>query len=219
MIGRNKTEARPWTKADLATLRKLYPEMSGPAVAERMGRGLPSIKNQAVKLGLRKSDAYFAGKPGAFKAGHKPWNKDKPGSTGTHPNCRKSWFKAGHLGGQAARNYQRTGSLRIKDDLLERKVSDDPKLTACRKWRAVHRMVWEAANGPVPRGHVVVFKPGRKTHIESEITLDRVELITRAENMRRNSYHTRYPREVAQLIQLRGALNRKINNRTRNKQA
>jgi len=33
--------------------------------------------------------------------------------------------------------------------------------------------------------------------------------------MRRNSYHTRYPKEVAQLIQLKGALNRKINRRSR----
>jgi hypothetical protein len=45
------------------------------------------------------------------------------------------------------------------------------------------------------------------------ITLGRLELISRAENMRRNSYHTRYPKEVAQLIQLRGALNRQINKR------
>jgi hypothetical protein len=34
--------------------------------------------------------------------------------------------------------------------------------------------------------------------------------MSRAESMRRNSYHN-YPKELAQLIQLRGALNRKIN--------
>jgi len=49
----------------------------------------------------------------------------------------------------------------------------------------------------------------------SEITLDRVECISLAENMRRNSYLTRYPKEVADLIRLRGALNRKINTRER----
>lgn len=211
MIGRNKTPPQPWTPKALATLRKLYPEMSCHDVAERMGRSVASIKNQAVKLGLRKSDAYFASKPGAFKSGHTPWNKDKPGSTGTHPNCRKAWFKKGHRGGMAARNYKRMGSHRIKDDLLEKKVLDDG--APHRRWVAVHRLVWEAANGPIPEGHVAVFKPGRKTHVEAEITLDRIEVITRAENMRRNSYHTRYPKEVAQLIQLRGALNRQINKR------
>lgn len=48
------------------------------------------------------------------------------------------------------------------------------------------------------------------------ITADRLELVTRAENMARNTLH-RYPKEVAQLIQLRGALNRKINARTKDR--
>ena len=43
-----------------------------------------------------------------------------------------------------------------------------------------------------------------------EITADRVECISLAENMRRNSYHN-YPKPIAELIQLRGALMRKIN--------
>ena len=45
-----------------------------------------------------------------------------------------------------------------------------------------------------------------------QITADRVECITRAENMRRNTYH-RYGPEVAKLVQLRGAINRQIRKR------
>lgn len=46
------------------------------------------------------------------------------------------------------------------------------------------------------------------------VTPDSVELITRQELMKRNTLH-RYPKPIAQLIQLRGALNRQINKRDR----
>lgn len=52
------------------------------------------------------------------------------------------------------------------------------------------------------------------THRDS-ITLDRLELVTRAENMRRNSRHTRYPPDLNAVMQLKGALTRKINNRSK----
>ena len=114
-----------------------------------------------------------------------------------------------------SRNYRPIGSLRVsREGYLERKVSDDHPVPA-RRWVGVHRLVWEQAHGPVPPGHAVVFKPGRRTTVEAEITLDRLECITRADLMRRNSYHTNLPPEVARLVQLRGVLNRKINNRLR----
>ncbi|CAB3960116.1 hypothetical protein LMG7053_06166 [Achromobacter ruhlandii] len=43
------------------------------------------------------------------------------------------------------------------------------------------------------------------------ITADKVECISFAENMRRNTLH-RYPKEIAHAIQMRGALNRRIRN-------
>jgi len=71
--------------------------------------------------------------------------------------------------------------------------------------------MWEAQNGPVPRGHIVVFKDGNRENL----VLDNFELVTRQELMRRNSYHTRYPREIGLVIQLKGALQRQINKRER----
>ncbi len=79
----------------------------------------------------------------------------------------------------------------------------------------MHRLVWIAANGPVPEGHIVVFKPGRRTTELKEITPDAVELITRVENMRRNTVHAKYPRELARLVQLRGVLSRQINRKAK----
>ena len=60
-----------------------------------------------------------------------------------------------------------------------------------------------------------MFRPGRASTDEARIALDALELVSRAELMRRNSRHARYPPEVNQLIQLKGALNRKINARSK----
>lgn len=175
-------------------------------------------------MGLKKSAQYLAGphacrlrrgdevgKASRFKPGQTPWNKDKPGSTGHHPNTRRTQFKKGEMAGAAQHNYVPIGSLRVtKYGALERKVTDDPNIYPARRWRPVAHLVWEAANGPIPHGHVVRFKPGMHTTVEAEITLDRLECITYAENMRRTSLH-RYPKEIMRAIQLRGALNRRIN--------
>jgi hypothetical protein len=100
------------------------------------------------------------------------------------------------------------GTERIsKDGYLERKVTD---LQGVKNYRAVHLLNWEAVNGPLPAGHAVVFKDGNKHNV----ALDNLELITRAELMRRNTRH-RLPPELNAVIQLRGVLNRIINNKKR----
>jgi hypothetical protein len=77
---------------------------------------------------------------------------------------------------------------------------------------AVHRLVWEAVNGPMPRGYIVVFKPGMASSDPDMITIDRVELISRAELMRRNTRHS-LPPELNALISTKARLTRLINER------
>jgi hypothetical protein len=84
-----------------------------------------------------------------------------------------------------------------------------------RDWQSAHRLVWIAANGPIPAGHVVRFKDGRHTTEVEKITIDALECITLAENMRRNSFCNNYPPEMVKLIQTRGHMNRMINKRQR----
>ena len=60
----------------------------------------------------------------------------------------------------------------------------------------VHLLVWEAAHGPIPAHHAIIFLDGDKKNI----TLGNLELVTRTELMRRNTIHNRGP-EIAQLIQ------------------
>ncbi|MFO1268575.1 MAG: hypothetical protein U1F67_18490 [Rubrivivax sp.] len=89
-----------------------------------------------------------AGNKGAFKKASKPWNAGLKGVTGHHPNCRATQFKPGSFNGRAAKLVMPIGSYRVNaDGYLDRKVSDQPGPHTLR-WRAVHRMVWEAAHGP-----------------------------------------------------------------------
>jgi hypothetical protein len=160
-------------------------------------------------MGLKKSERFLAENTGRIKPGQTPWNKGVKGSTGTQAGCRATQFKPGRNPSEA-RNYRPVGSLRItKDGYLEQKVTDDQGIYPARRWVAFHRIVWERENGNVPHGHIVVFRPGMLTTDPEMVAVDRLECITRSENMLRNTYH-RYGKEVAQLIQLRGVITRKI---------
>lgn len=210
---------QPWTEWELAVLRECYPDSRTEDIALALGRTTRAVYGKAALMGLLKSDAYLAspaagrldGKRGAasrFVAGHTAWNKGSHFTAGGR--SAETRFKKGNMSGAAQHNYLPVGTTRIsKDGYLERKTNDDHPVPA-RRWISVHRLVWEAAHGPVPPKHVVVFKAGMRTNVEGEITVDRLECISQAENMRRNTLH-RYPKEIVDAIRWRAILNRRIN--------
>lgn len=229
VLGLRKSQRRPFTAAQDAALLARYADENTATLAGDLGRSLSAVYQRATVLGLRKSAAFMASdrsgrvqrgrqdprmRVSQFKPGQAGWNKGLKGVTGLHPNCRATQFRKGDRLGAAMHNYVPIGTEKIRDGYLCRKVTDDPATYPANRWHPIHRLIWTEANGPVPLGHVVVFKPGRHSTDRDAITLDALELVTRGELMRRNSYHTRYP-ELAPLIQLRGALNRKINRRAR----
>lgn len=195
---------KAWFPADIEILRELYPDHTAKFVANVLGRNVRSVHNKAFALGLAKAPGFWktVAHPVTntqFKKGMQPWNKGKPGATGHHPNTKATQFKKG----ATPRNTLPLGSLRMtKDGYMERKEA--------RGWVAVHRLVWERAHGPIPKGHIVRFKTGMKTAIEAEVTLERLECITRGENANRNSFR-RFGPEMAKLYQLKGAIARQLN--------
>lgn len=217
---------RSWSEADLRTLREQFADTRTDDLAQVLGRPYSSIAQKAAKLGLRKSAAYLAspaahrldglkGMGSRFTPGQEAWNKGLKGVVGVQEACRATQFKAGSCNGRAAQLVVPVGSYRVNaDGILDQKISDTPGLQTLR-WKPVHRLVWERANGPVPHGFVVVFLSGRKTTDPELITIDALELITRQELMRRNTVH-RYGREIAHVAQLRGAITRQINKRAKN---
>ncbi|MGO1069301.1 HNH endonuclease [Lysobacter sp. CA199] len=219
-----------WTDDQLETLRINYANWPTYLVAFVCGHSETSTYQKAKQLGLRKSAEFLSssasgrlqkgdlrGTSGRYPKGHVPANKGLRRPGWAPGRMAATQFKAGRPTHEA-RNYLPIGTERVNaDGYLERKVSDDQSVVPARRWVGVHRLVWEAANGPVPSGHAIAFRPGRRSVVAAEITLDALELVSRAQLGARNIFHNRYPKDVCQLIQLKGALNRKINRRNREK--
>lgn len=211
---------QPWKPHEAEAVRRLYPNTKTSDLAAALGRSVGSVYRLADKLGIRKSEAFFAspasgrldgvrGNGSRFRNGQPSWNT---GLVGWQAGGRsaETRFKKGRSADQA-HNYQPIGTERInKDGYLERKVTDDPNIVPVRRWVAVHRLVWEAANGPIPAGHAVTFRPGRRTTEAALITDDALELVSRAELARRNHPKNKSP-ELARLVQLKGAIARQVN--------
>ena len=208
---------RPYTDTEIAFVREHYATMKTTDIATAIGRSLTAVFALAQKLGIRKSPDFMSTVHGAVlrEAGRATRRKpgDTPSNRGLHympQGNEEARFKPG----QQPHNTLPIGSYRISGDgYLQLKVSNRSGAPSNR-WRSVHELVWIDAHGPVPAGHIVVFRSGRFTTQLEEITLDAVELVTRRELMLRNTVHRHGP-EIARLSQLRGAITRQINRRQR----
>lgn len=215
-----------WTDDQVETLRLLYPKYKTEDVAFMLGHTLEATYRKANALGLHKTPEFIAAESARqlakpdhplretrFQKGHTSWNKGTKGLAGVQEACRATQFRPG----QPPANTLPIGSTKLdKSSVLLQKIGDAPG-NGCKRWRAVHELVWVAANGPVPAKHIVVFKPGMRTNVLEEITIDRVECISLAENMRRNTRHN-LPRELNEIVQLKAVLTRQINKRMKHGQ-
>jgi hypothetical protein len=201
---------RPWSGREDARLRAIFPDRSTAAVAKILGRTLSGAEGRARILGLRKSARYLAspeacrlrrgdnvGAAFRFPKGHVPANKGlrRPGYSVGRGRMQSTQFKKGRLNGRAAELYKPIGTV-ITDGggYLIRKICETGR--GRQRWEFEHVIIWKRAHGPVPAGHAVCFKDGDRKHIE----LENLELISRADLMRRNSIHRRRSPEMREAI-------------------
>lgn len=223
---------KPWTPAEDEILRQRVPNEPTHVVAAAIGRSTSSTFARAHKLGVTKSAEYLAspaagrtnGRQGIgtrFVKGQVPPNKGLRRPGWAPGRMATTQFKKGSLSGRAQALLKPVGSERIsKDGYLERKTHNDIPQGATRaeanrlrqrRWRAVHLIVWEDANGPLPKGYAVCFRDGNKRNI----VLDNLELVKRGDLMGRNTIHN-LPPELKQTVQLLGRVNRAIRKREKN---
>lgn len=210
-----------YTADEVELLEREYANAPTAALAARMGRLLDSVYRKASALRLRKSETYLAsaaacrlrrgdavGAAHRFRPGVVPWNK------GVHyvPGGRSAQTRFAK--GNKPQTWVPIGSWRVTKDGYPQIKRTDTGYSP-RDWVSYHQHVWEQAHGPKPAGHVVVFRPGAKTREVDQITIDKLECISRAELMARNSVHVKYPPAVARLVQLRGVLTRQINRKAK----
>lgn len=205
-----------WTAEQIDTLRARYPHEKTAKLAAELGVSIGRVYAKAAELSLKKTPEYYAspdacrlrrgdniGVAFRFQKGHVPANKGQKGFN--HPGMQATQFKKG----QRPHTWHPIGSERhSKEGYLQRKLTDTG--VTRRDYVPVHHIVWREAGRDIPKGFHLSFKDGNKANI----TLENLELVSYAEMMKRNSFHN-YPKEIAQIIQLRGAVNRQINRRNR----
>lgn len=141
-------------------------------------------KEMAEMLNDRFSTAYTASQIKGYYANHKlnsgltgrfekgiiPHNKGKKMSPDIYEKCKGTMFKKGNV----PSNHREVGSERItKDGYIEVKIAEP------NKWRLKHLVAWEEVNGPLPKGHTVLFLDGNKlnTDISNLLLMTRSELL------------------------------------------
>lgn len=199
---------KQWTDFEKRQLEQLYPDNYTAEIAKGMGRSVTSVYGMANIMGLAKSQAFIqkelqrqgnrlreAGKATQIKKGNIPVNKGKPVPKEVIAKLKPTMFKKGGT----PHNTKHDGYERVNVyGYVEVRLSQG-------KFVHKHRHVWEQANGPIPEGHVLVFKDGNKLNV----CIENLELITRKQNMQRNTI-ARYPTELKQTIKLLKKLKRKI---------
>lgn len=200
-----------WTADQIAWLVALYPDNPSALVAQALNISLCRVNQQVCRMRLHKSPEYLAspdscrlrrgdniGAAYRFQKGLVPWNKGIKGEN--YLGCRATQFKKG----QKPHTWLPIGSFRYsKEGYLQVKTQDTGYPP--RDWRALHLVLWEWLNGPMPAKHVLRFRDGDKANIDP----DNFELISFAENMLRNTIHN-YPAEIKDVIRITAKLKRKI---------
>lgn len=210
-------QKRKWTQQEEETLIRLYedPKVFAKDIAKMVGRTLPQVYQKARAMGLKSpmERIRMAGKIGnqhprsiatRFHKGQIPPNKGKKVSPEVYEKMSHTMFKKGHI----SENKREVGAERVNVyGYIEIKVAE-PNV-----WRLKHRIVWERHNGVIPAGYNVQFK----NHNTQDCRIENLYLISKAEQMRNeNSLIAKYPKELQDVIRLKGVVNRQIHKHQKN---
>jgi hypothetical protein len=217
-----------WSESDLDRLKASYPVRQTKDVALALGRTVSSVYGMAALLGLNKSQAFLdseesgrlrkgQARPGTertrFPKGHVPANKGVKRPGWSAGRMKETQFKKGCRSGAAAKNWVPIGTISPDPEgYLRIKVRDaeyGKEATGfgnSKVWPMYNRYLWERHHGPIPPKHIVVFRDRNRQHC----VIENLELISMAENARRNRMWGNLPHELAVVIQLNGALKRKL---------
>lgn len=196
----------PFTKAQEQYIKNHYLDMPVKRLANELNCGFGRIDRFLKKNGLvippdliqkRKEESQMS-------RGHIPFNKGKKQSEFMSAEAieksKKTRFKKGHTPHNTKQN---NGVISIRRDSSGRYY----KHIRIEKgvWELYHRVLWENEKGPIPGDLIVAFKDNNSLNV----TIDNLELITKEENMYRNS-RMNYPKEIIPSLVLLKQLDKKI---------
>jgi hypothetical protein len=199
---------RKFTAEEDLFLRENYLTMPAKRMAAALGRAECTARQRLKVLGItipaEVAEAFK--RQFQIKKGSVPQNKGKKQADYMNAEsiarAKATCFKKGNL----PHNTKSDMEISIRPD--RRGINYKFIRVGLGEWVPLQRYVWESANGIIQKGMKVVFKDGNTMNCN----LDNLEILSCADLMKKNSVHN-LPKPIAQLVQLRGALNRKINNR------
>ena len=209
---------RLWNFADEWMVRGYFPHIETRILAARLHHGYSSTSIHAKRIRVRKTSAFMEemlrecgrratldGAATRFQKGLIPANKGKKMPGWGPGRMKETQFKKG----QVSVNTMPMWSFRWVDGYLMLKTGKRHGPPNDR-WEYVHRLIWEQANGPLPDWHVarIWWKDGD----HGNCSLSNLELVAAKDHMARTTVHS-LPAPLPHLIQLAGALKRKIRNR------
>lgn len=160
-----------WTSEQKAFMTEFVPGHSHKEITDAFNNKF----NEDLKPGQIKSfignHNLDTGRNGRFEKGATPFNKGKKGII--HPGSEKGWFKNGNL----PHNHLEVGTEVINGDGYWQVKVAEPNV-----WKLKQRLVWEKANGPIPKGHVVVFADRDRANFD----IDNLLLMSRQQFVRMN---------------------------------
>lgn len=146
----------------------MYPRAEMRAICSALDRTKAAVANRARRLGIERIDS---------------------------PDARAAYQEKSRLMKARSSEVRHPWTADIgtefvgKDGRTYRKVSETGE--SHKDWVLSHHVEWEKHHGAVPPGWIVTFRDGNK----SNCAIENLHLISRAENMARNSIH-RYPKEI-----------------------
>ena len=200
-------------------LRREFPYRSSRDIAKKLKRTIISVYGAAHSLHLKKSKEFYLSKlsgrfhaltpsgiPFRFKKGQQSWNQGKTWddfmSKKAQQRSRSTCFKKGNIPHNAIGKENGTITIRTDKDTGRKTKWIRLKLG---KWQELHRYLWRKHKGKIPKGLCVAFKNNDSLNC----VITNLELITREENMKRNSIF-RYPPEMREAMRTLGRFKSKI---------
>lgn len=152
--------------------------------AEFNKRFPPGVKESQIKSAIKRYHLN-TGHTGRFEKGQDSHNKGQKMLDHVYQAAEPTMFKPGNL----PHNTLPVGTeLELPDGYLWVKINDIPKAKKNVNWKQKHRLLWEQNYGPIPEGHLVIFKDGDRRNF----ALDNLACISKQVNLWLSRKHMRF---------------------------
>lgn len=188
---------------------KYYPDCETKFLSEKLNRPISFLYQRSKILGIKKSESFFDGpyanrlKPGSkigkktqYKQGHVPYYKGRKIPPELKEKFKHTFFKKGHK----PKNTLHDGAITVRYNKKGNYYRKYIRISE-NNWQEFQIYNWVNLNGSIPKNHILVCKSNDPLNCDTA----NWELITREDNMKRNTLH-QWPKELADTIKLNNKL-------------